>query len=340
MQTAPLKVQVFEPDRVPPVLLGVHLDLNLDAPTLSFIFDEIINVSAIDVTKIIITNNGPTSGSGSGTGIEAAEAYHALTRNNEHTVIWNTPEYADAVHVSQTSTCNSVDGTHLTVHLSTHDVNRLAETDGLAKSAGATFITLLSGAFVDMNGVANEELIGNEFTSFTPDKIKPTLKWFSIDMRSRGVTMYFSETVRVSTFKPDFLTMMDSIPATASHKLSSDVASSVAHLDREGVFLSFSIIENDMNIIKQTPELMVDGARAFLEVAAEGIFDNSGNPIDTQSTKASHYERDSVRPYRRDRATTRLGSSLRQRHRWLMLSTGRILTYLSGAQMSTLSNMH
>jgi hypothetical protein len=255
-------ITTFTMDKTPPVLLNVGLNLN--ANVLSLTFDETVDVETLDVSKIAIYNVFTSVG---------------LTKSADTTTIRDSP--TTTVSVPKGSATASIDGTIIVIALSVHDTNRLARDLDVAKTDVDTYVSLQTEAIFDMNAIAVAEVnMGHsDDLDFQADDTAPVLQWFTVDMTTGTLELYFDETVRLDDFNIDRADVLDSSKKIA-HALSKGATTAGAFLDAEGVLLTVTLEDNDLDIIKANRDMFTSADGSIISFDGTMIKDNNGNAIE------------------------------------------------------------
>ena len=118
--------------------------MNMDTRVLTLTFNDIMNVSSLDVTGITIQD----------------------------------AETATVSYTLHDSTSTSPNGATVVIDLSTNDFNSIAGTSHLAKSLNTSWLTMADGAIQNMNGTNASSIIDGsalQTNAFTADATAPTL---------------------------------------------------------------------------------------------------------------------------------------------------------------------
>ena len=254
--------EVTSDDR-PPVLEAFSFDVNTGQLLLTF--DETVNASSVDPTQITIQND------------VIRRDYFTLTGG---TVI-------------------SDNDNIVTIQLTRDDQNALKEITTLAVSENDTFVSLTEFTVADLSGnyVVQVENISAQRVAdggYMKDMTRPDLESFELDLDSAELTLYFSETVNVDSFKIDTITIQGSIlDATDSYTLT--VGSlSLNNSDTIIVYLS----DFDLNMIKVDRNIATDLNNTVLTLMADTVHDmalmpNYVNPV---SQDAANFTADTTSP--------------------------------------------
>ena len=183
------RVRILTPDKTGPVLLSYSL--NMTSTTLILTFNETVNSSSLDVSKIAIQHSNTSSLS-----------YHSSP-------LYLTPG------LNQTYTDS--DNNHiLIVHLGHADRNELKRRRNLAISNDTTYLVATPEALSDMNGnslVAIPDGNAKQVDEYTPDILPPVVTGFSVDMDLGLLVITFDETVQASSLQLKGLTLQDNTTA-------------------------------------------------------------------------------------------------------------------------------
>lgn len=179
-----LLVVNYTADTTAPRLVSFSVDLSTDI--VSFTFDETVNAATLDPTQLTFLSS-PVSDP------EEEVTNYTLTGGEKL----------------------SKDGTVLMLRLSFTDRNEIKRLTDLATSSDDLYASINESFVRDMN---NNLVAGINTTDplqvdvFTPDETEPTLLRFELNMDTRLLTLFFSETVNVSTLNISVLTFQ-STPA-------------------------------------------------------------------------------------------------------------------------------
>ena len=228
-------------DTTPPLLQSFTLDLtNMEC---QFVFDETINSSSFDPTRLQITGVGSNS--------------YTLTGGE----------------VSQTG--NTV---RITLLLDVSDVNAIKINDNIAMSLSSTFLQYDEMLVTDVYNNPVEPRLGSsaiQASGFTPDRISPILLRFELDLDTGLLQFLFSEPVRVTTLNPTGITLQSApLSLSANYQLTGGLTESP-----NGPNVALFILLDDLNAMKQTTDLTTDVNNTFISITAEIIQDMALNAI-------------------------------------------------------------
>jgi hypothetical protein len=195
--TPAMQVSSFTKDETAPSL--VYYTLNLDTGKMDLIFSETMNVSSVNVSKLVV------------------QAQRL--------------QFMGLAHRLSTDTVNTMpNGNHIELIIATDDLNALKVMRRLAITRSKTFLVIEDGAFADMAGNwLNLIPDGNAMLAraFVADGTQPVLtdnqemdhtvsvtSWH-VDMDKNIITMMFSEPVDATTFVPGGVTLYGDTPGNS-----------------------------------------------------------------------------------------------------------------------------
>ena len=266
-----LPVQEYSFDVTAPELVNFDLDLNLGVLVMEF--TETINASSVIVSDLLLQNGGSL--------LSYLPVYNSSVRAYNDVFVF--------------------------VNFGIDFLNELKRIDDLATNHSNTYLSLTSSALADMSGnqvVAISNTTARMVQNYTHDTTSPQLQSFDLDMNMGVLTLYFDETVRVSTINTTFITLAQRPftmePANISGFGStlaisgsgSGSASGILDLGIEfytltggGVqFENFHIVNInltlfDLNEIKKLRNLATTAANTHLLLTAEALDDMYTNPV-------------------------------------------------------------
>ena len=220
--------------------------VNLNDSTLSLTFNELVNVSALDVTSITLQSSDGMSA-------------HQLTN---------------------TSYSDSDNGVVVVVNINSNDFNEIAADRNLYVDLSSSHLTIAPGTILDLAG--NEVLFNSlQATNYTEDEIIPVLFNYSLDLNSGIILLTFSETVNLAAIDPSKIGFASNATSPAAVQLSLSTPmrnfSAVAEL---------SLTSSDLNALKANPELAVFPNNTFLILESGAVEDMHGNSIDMSVLEA------------------------------------------------------
>ena len=257
-------------DTTPPSLS--YFSLDMDEGVLHLSFDDIMDASSFDVTRISFQT----------TEVSNEESYE-LTGGD-------------------TTTEN---GYNITVNLTETDLNELKASGDLGKDESSTFIVMPPNTITDIAGV---ELIGITETSarivddYRPDETSPELISFIFDLGGGLLQLNFTEAVDLTMYEPTQITLQNSanisaFPNTVQYNITSAVLESVG--DSRQIY-NFIPSLTDINNIKAELDLGTnqnDTYIVFPSTAFQDLFGNLVIPITVTDAKQTFsFEEDMTAP--------------------------------------------
>ena len=245
---SPVQANEFINDTVAPRLL--EFELNLNNETLTLIFSETVNVDTLSVSDIQLQSTANASSSSAAVFIFTNESFSS-----------------------------SINGTVVVIEIGLDDLNRLKQLTHLAINNDTTFLSLARNTVADMNSNQVEEVSSSDaaqVATYTPDTTSPTLEGFSIDLDAETILLFFSETVNVSSFDIQGIT----IQSTADSDAVSVNLTSFANISAENaptVLVHFS--QDDLNLLKSITNLATSVNDTFITVIPTVILDMFGNAL-------------------------------------------------------------
>ena len=295
------QVRFFTPDVTRPRLVSFNLDLTLDVLTLTF--DETVMGATLRPEQLTLVsgfqNDGSTSGSGSGSGSS------------------NASDVFEGVFVSYTLTGGAnlpinLESTEMRINLTFTDRNEIKRLYNLATSFHNTFLSITPDFIEDTNMNDIVEINISEplqVTYFNPDITPPELLYFNLDMDSRNLTLYFSETVNVDSLNVTQIVLQGSSDrfdgSVEYYRLTNMPAlyGSYSNSPNSSVVI-IEIGENDSNMIKVRTELAVNTNTTYISFLSGTITDMNDVPVamvpDSNAARVRSYYRDATPPLLRE----------------------------------------
>jgi len=253
-------VMGFIGDPFKPELSSFNFSANTGTLTLSF--NEAILISSLSIPALTLQFASSVAGQ------DAAEATYTLTAS---------------------STSASVDGPVVVIVLSNSDLNAIKQRPSLAVTTGTTFISITDALVTD---IANNPVVAIASSSalpvtmYVPNTTPPQLTGFDFNMNavvlenglslgSAELTLYFSQTVNVSTLNPTAITIQNRMTSANSMVTLTGMQLLVTPLNRN--FLTFKLLRTDANAIKAFYDLAKNSTNTFLSFTSSLIRDMSGN---------------------------------------------------------------
>jgi hypothetical protein len=214
---------------------------------------------------------------------------------------------------------SSTDGTTLVFSVSESDLNQIKINPNLCTLRMNCYLHFNASMIADMagNSIAASVTDPNERVALlsyaqqlTTDTTDPSVLSFSLNMDSSRLVLSFDETVRVSSLRPQFITLQSSgNSSSTSHTLSVDADTVIT--DSDGTSMTILIATSDLNEIK-TLRFCTSDADTFIsftsamvsDTSADGASSGSGNPV-TPVVSAAAMQ---VTTYVADQTKPRLGA--------------------------------
>ncbi|KAL5489591.1 hypothetical protein EMCRGX_G018701 [Ephydatia muelleri] len=308
-----IRASGYNPDTVPPTLVGFVLNLNTSLLVLTF--SKTIDVSSVLVSTITLLSSPLPNAS-----------YVQLT-------------------VGRVQPANSIS---VTVSLSTQDTNTIKRTADLATSLNNTFLSITNRTATDIAGNAVLPAL-LQASSFVPDRVVPRVLSFNFDLNTGTFTFSFDETINSSSFDPARVTIQGAqnwFPGTTFYVLTGGY---IATGNSDVLVLVLTL--NDLNNVKAIPLLAKNANTTFVSLTAYTVADMAGNmvvPISNGSALQGTFQPDTTIPsllyFGLDMNTGRLllqfsetvnYSTLVGRNLAFGSAPGIISTYLSSTAVST-----
>ena len=241
-----------------PYLLEFHFDM--DSGQITLFFSETVNASSIDFTAITLSQDP-----------DLDLPYYELM---------------DGYLISEEST------TLVVFNVTHNDLNIIKEKE-IGVSPVTAYITLTEDAILDMTGNPVYPITGYEATLFEPDETHPSITSFDLDLTNETLTIYFSETVRGSTFEVSkfFLHNRD---GDRFHTFS-DLSKAT---DYPSTFITIQLSFEDLNNIKLDTGLATSKENTYLSYYSFAVEDMFGRDLANISEpfQVRNYTEDSVDP--------------------------------------------
>ena len=224
--------QRFVPDTTPPVLNFFSVDLN--SGSISFTFDETINISATVPGRITITNSTGTAR------YTLVGGSSVLSYDSEF--VWE---------------------------LSLDDHNALKANAFIATDNTNTFLALNQGAFYDAAGNPVSAISGRPVMDYIKDEGRPELLSYEVDLTAEQLVFNFDETVNVSSLNISDVMLSDGMgqayqltTSSASHGPSSIVTVDISELDLNQLKADRICLTNITCLLTFTEDLIEDMVNA------------------------------------------------------------------------------
>ncbi|GMH59898.1 hypothetical protein TrRE_jg13421, partial [Triparma retinervis] len=158
-------------DTTPPSL--VQFELDMDAATATFVFDEYVVIQSVKIEAFAFTNST----------LESATAHSLSLGSSLQQTVNNTKS--------------------IVVELSSLELNALKDYESLATEKNNTHVKIVGNGVEDMGGNGNVGMeTENAFgcTKYTADQTTPKLRQFDLNLNYKRLTLRFTETVDASSF--------------------------------------------------------------------------------------------------------------------------------------------
>ncbi len=256
-----LQATLYQEDLVRPQLVAFNIDMDLGTLTLEL--SETVNSGSLNTTGITLQAG------------RAGGQNYTLTLS------------------SQTV---SSDNSTITIELSRDDLNWIKYLTELARDRESTFISLMSFTILDMNSnriVAIPMYDAHQVSTYTADETGPTLQSFELDLTTEFLTLFFDETVNVSSFNSMYFTLQSSLPSGANYSLTAG-----AVLGGNSPIVTVNLDFHDLNQIKLDIELATEIGNTYLTMREGAIADLAlvPNPAFPTNLLAADFTEDSTRP--------------------------------------------
>lgn len=267
--THPLKLRKgqFRGDTVQASLMSYTLDLNIGL--LHLTFDDVLNATSIDATKLKIQNS---------TSVHDSNVTYILT--------------------SQTNVL-STNLDIVTLALSKEDVDALKLNLMLARDASSTFISFESSFAADIEGklVMSVSMEGAAMVnSFVPDSTRPQFLSFDLDMDTGLMNMSFTEPILVVTAITREMVFHNDEPLQEQYMMYGLTNSSILTTSATSFSILISIGYDDLNQLKEMSNLATERMNTFVSVSELFLVDTSENYIAESSVMVSTFVVDSTPP--------------------------------------------
>ena len=241
--------RLFE-DTTRPRLLNVTLEFN--SLTICLLFDETINAGSINTTKI---------------------TFYDLTLNDYYTL---TGQYD----------VNPNDSVKIYIYVTDlEDINNLIKLLDLSSSQGRSrrsvgegiYITMEECTAEDMSTNCNEEIPMDDpflVTDILPDTTEPELTNFTLNLTSERLTLYFTETVRSTTFDLTQIQLLADQGSAIFYQLTGGIVES-----DNNYIITLILTTTDLNQLKINHELATSINDTYLSLTQFAVQDICGNNI-------------------------------------------------------------
>ena len=239
-----IQVTSFTDDTTAPVLLAY--DVDLDANTMVFTFNEPVDASTLDLSRITIQDQ---QGASQTVGLSAASS-------------------------------SSFDGEIISCSLSTTDVNALKANTALATGRSNTWLRMTPGAVQDTFGVDSasiDNLGAIQAASYIDDATNPELEDFTIDLNIGMIRLTFNEPVDRATFSPGAVQLQSTTNGSA---FTLTLAATTQYLlSANGIEMTLVLTNADVNVIKLNTTFGTTSGNTFMSFTNATVTDTKANPI-------------------------------------------------------------
>ena len=253
MTPGPVQASNFYMDVIHPYLASYSADMNTGI--LNLTFSETVNISSLNVNLIVL------------------QEYPAVDPADEHSF-----HHLGYPTFARSSTA-AEDSRFVTITLSQFDLNELKRKE-IARNNATLWIVINELAVFDMNDVPVVPLLNGSSARpvdrYTTDFTRPSLNASQLDLNNGTITLFFSETVRLSTFNVTQLTLQSS-RATPAQSFTITTTSLTAATD--ATYFSVTLSSADLNRIKFLSELAYNENSTFISLTPLFITDMFGNRI-------------------------------------------------------------
>ena len=241
-----IAVTNFTADTTNPQLDRFSIDM--DTGSLQLTFDETVNFSSINFSRVAIINN-PTADVG--------------------------------IYLAGGQTTNELDSVIVEFLFTVEDLNTLKRIRDIATSNLDTFVSLGPGAILDMNDNPVNAVTYSDAlnaSNFVPDISHPHLVSFDLDMNTGTLYLTFNETVEASSLNVSQMTLQDN--ATATDNNTYTFTGGVSSMEDSTVIV-FNFSFFDINEIKKIRGLASNGfgSNTYLTLTNMSIVDMNDNPV-------------------------------------------------------------
>ena len=235
-------------DENPPYLRHFHLDM--DEGQLLLTFNETVNASSLDPSKIIV------------------QSYQSAP--------------ASLLHHIMDGRVLSNDSTVVIFEISNEDLNRIKQIPALATTTENTYVRFLHDGIRDVFSNSIQEVESSDALkarNYTEDKTSPVLVSFDLDMDASDpeLILTFDETVNTSSLDVEGILLLG-----FNSSLSGDyfmLTNSSMTFDSFSTKVTIVLSKEDANEIKRLPDLAVDASSTYISIQSFTIEDMNGNQV-------------------------------------------------------------
>ena len=301
-----LQVNEFTPDQMPPLLIDYVLDLNLGS--LHFTFLETMNVSTLNYTGLVLqvlpdlsvfdmvanTSNITEQGNSSESGLQSGSAMPIDLTAYEHCEIL-TYRLTDGLILT------SFNDPEISFNFTRDDLNNIKRETCLATDMTNTYLTIDTGTILDMNVNPIQDInktSARGALQVIPDDVAPKLDRFDLNLTTEILTLYFDETVDVSTFNSTEITLyasplqlmfeivndtdLNSTNSSIEYYYSSEINYTLVEgyvLGGDDPVVELKLSTIDLNAIKAIVEVATEDNNTFISITNNTVSDMNGNKV-------------------------------------------------------------
>ena len=189
------------------------------------------------------------------------------------------PTASVSVALTSSSTCSGPNATSVTVLLSVVDLDAVKEMVALGKALSNTYITLATGAFVDLSYrmlPSNPVINGNALQAwkYVADSVPPNVVSVNLNMNAGQIQLSFSEPVNQPVAPRSITIQSASASPIVSFKLTGGTVAFVTYQ-----LYSITILPADLYAIKSAVGLAKSGQTTFFSITSALCKDFAGNSV-------------------------------------------------------------
>ena len=173
----------------------------------------------------------------------------------------------------------TTDHLEVVLAITLEDLNLIKQNLDLLVDIGSSFLRIIPGFISDFNGNAVAEISANsalQASAFVEDTINPVLQSFDIDLNNGYLTLYFSETVDVSTI--DFTGITLQWTSMGFQASSHTLTNGRLVTTNDAPVVVVEITNDDLNVLK-TRDIAGTNTSAWVTLTNTTILDVSGYPV-------------------------------------------------------------
>ena len=200
--------------------------------------------------------------------------------------------------LSSASGTSSPNGVLITLNISESDFNEIKKRKDLATEVNNTYISVSADFIFDMAYLEiNEIKLGKIADRFVADTTSPSLRLSELDMNKGVLLLSFTETVNVSSFNADKITIQSEASNSPPAKYT---LTGGTYRREDGPTIRLLLSDIDFNVIKSLDVLAISSGTTYLSFPSTAVNDMSGNPVNSlsldQAQKAIKFVNDSTLP--------------------------------------------